>query len=257
VVTNPPFLSKARAENKSIFENYQTNNLYKCFLISLINSNSLGGVLILPANFWLSDENRKLRKRFLLRFCVHRINIFEEQIFCNARVTVCSFDFSLKKYLKRDTDVIIFPRRDHFIVNLSSGDLVDLKDPFINANSIKVAKSTTRVGKKLFPTALVLQTFDSSEKRKISMFLSNQTTNLSISQIPISVNRRLCYQKQLIVARKFNSVLYSLRKKYSSLIFSYFLSCKYSGFKRKKISTKFAYQALNHIISNIDDSNRH
>jgi hypothetical protein len=51
VVTNPPFLAKAKVADKSIFEKYKTNDLYKCFLISLINSDCLGGILILPANF--------------------------------------------------------------------------------------------------------------------------------------------------------------------------------------------------------------
>jgi len=51
IITNPPFLSKARSNNKLIFEKYKANNLYKCFLISIVEGDCLGGILILPANF--------------------------------------------------------------------------------------------------------------------------------------------------------------------------------------------------------------
>lgn len=56
VLTNPPYLSKNKMNN-TIKERYKhlmntsINDLYQIFINQLINSNCLGGYLILPINF--------------------------------------------------------------------------------------------------------------------------------------------------------------------------------------------------------------
>jgi len=51
VITNPPFLPKAKSKCKKIYNQYKENDLYKCFLSSIIKTPCKGGVLIIPANF--------------------------------------------------------------------------------------------------------------------------------------------------------------------------------------------------------------
>ena len=46
------------------------NDLYKCFIINLISSKPLGGILIIPLNFWSSirKSDIQLREQFLNNF---------------------------------------------------------------------------------------------------------------------------------------------------------------------------------------------
>ena len=54
IITNPPYLARNKSDNKIIFDKYQQNDLYKCFLIELIQNKCLGGIIIIPLNFWCS-----------------------------------------------------------------------------------------------------------------------------------------------------------------------------------------------------------
>jgi hypothetical protein len=94
VMTNPPFLAKNKARQKDIFYIYKRDDLYKCFLQSLINKSPKGGILVLPLNFWCSDVN--MRKSFLKHFKVHKVNVFEEDMFDHTTYTVCALSFEYR-----------------------------------------------------------------------------------------------------------------------------------------------------------------
>ena len=251
VLTNPPFLSKAKSENKIIYNKYKTNDLYKCFLLSLLNSGCRGGIMILPANFWYSDTNLRLRHQFLAMYTIIRINIFEEQVFADARVTVSSFSFISKKLssVATKTEVRFYPQNQVFFVDLKHGFFVNTNNLFSTDASIKIAsKKTPRGNDSLQSTHFFLQPFDCSMHKKMGLFMINNNTKLNLSQYPIYTNVSLTYDEQHFVLTKFNILLANLRHKYKSLIFPYFLSCKYAGFNRKKMSTKFAFTLINNII---------
>ena len=38
VLTNPPYLARNKNEDKTLYDKYNTNDLYKCFIINLIDS---------------------------------------------------------------------------------------------------------------------------------------------------------------------------------------------------------------------------
>ena len=74
--------------------------------------------MILPANFWYSDTNLRLRHQFLAMYTIIRINIFEEQVFADARVTVSSFSFISKKLssVATKTEVRFYPQNQVFLL---------------------------------------------------------------------------------------------------------------------------------------------
>jgi tRNA1(Val) A37 N6-methylase TrmN6 len=37
IITNPPYLARNKCKNKEIYDKYNTNDLYKCFIKSFIN----------------------------------------------------------------------------------------------------------------------------------------------------------------------------------------------------------------------------
>jgi hypothetical protein len=67
VLTNPPYLARNKSEKKEIFDKYNQNDLYKCFLIELTTNKCLGGIIIVPLNFWCSIRKNDilLRKKFI------------------------------------------------------------------------------------------------------------------------------------------------------------------------------------------------
>ena len=80
ILTNPPYLARNKCKNKEIFDKYNVNDLYKCFIMNLINDKCLGGIIIIPLNFWSSIRKAdiELRKNFLQIYNIIHINIFEE-----------------------------------------------------------------------------------------------------------------------------------------------------------------------------------
>ena len=59
-------------------------------MINIINDKCLGGILIIPLNFFCSVRKNDvlLREKFLSFYSVNQINIFEETVFEDTSVTV-------------------------------------------------------------------------------------------------------------------------------------------------------------------------
>lgn len=78
VVTNPPFLARNKNKDKTLYDLYEVNDLYKAAIKSIIGCS--GGILIIPLNFFC-DEDNKIRDLFFSKFDIIRLNIFEETVF--------------------------------------------------------------------------------------------------------------------------------------------------------------------------------
>lgn len=64
IITNPPYLARNKCyENKEVFDIYNTNDLYKCFITSLTKQEHqcAGGIFIIPAGFFLSPRDLDVR----------------------------------------------------------------------------------------------------------------------------------------------------------------------------------------------------
>jgi hypothetical protein len=78
VITKAPQLKKSDSEDKTIFEQYGTDDLYKCFIKSLISETPSGGIIVLPLKFLsgLRDSEVKRRADFFKIFKPNRFNVF-------------------------------------------------------------------------------------------------------------------------------------------------------------------------------------
>ena len=83
IVTNPPYLARNKSKDKLLFDKYDVNDLYKCVIKDILTNICLGGIFIIPLNFWSSIRlaDIKLRKTFLEKYNVILLNIFEERKF--------------------------------------------------------------------------------------------------------------------------------------------------------------------------------
>ena len=99
VITNPPYLARNKSDTKELFDQYDCNDLYKCFIKELCSNHCIGGIIIVPLNFWCSIRKNDidLRRLFLQEYNVMLINIFEEKVFEDTSYTVCSFQFERKE----------------------------------------------------------------------------------------------------------------------------------------------------------------
>ncbi len=93
VITNPPYLARNKCPDKTIFDKYDTNDLYKCFMQSV--AECCAGIFIIPAGFFLSprDIDARCRNQFLTNHRLLQVRFFEEAVFEDTPTTVVAFAF--------------------------------------------------------------------------------------------------------------------------------------------------------------------
>ena len=261
VLTNPPYLARNKNEDKTLYDKYNTNDLYKCFIKTLLESKPLGGILIIPLNFWCSVRKADilLRKMFLKKFHIVRLNVFEEPVFQDTNYSVCSFLFTLHEVVRGDNAVvptIFYPKGDEIIMTLNDENNYSF-GPSLSAPSGRVV--VTRLTRKnvdtKFKTNLVLScidgtsngTLNNNNDNKINLkyvdivdkYIDN-TPNLSArSYAVLVIEPYLETSLQKDLAHWFNKYLNENREKYHSLFLT-----EYREKSRKRISFNLAYRIV-------------
>ena len=103
VITNPPYLArnKSAKDKKSVYELYGMNDLYKCFIMSVVNppqpqqAPCRGGIFIVPAGFFFSPRTMDARCRgeFMRKYRITKVRYFEEAVFDDTATTIVAFSF--------------------------------------------------------------------------------------------------------------------------------------------------------------------
>lgn len=258
VITNPPYLARNKCQDKTIFDKYDSNDLYKCFLLSLIGTKIIGGIIIIPLNFISSirKSDIELRKKFLFEFDIQKLNIFEEQVFTDTSYTVCSFLFTQKNNSKQ-IETIIYPnkRELHFVLNKKNnytvgGEIYQL----ITSDRYRIDRATKKTKNKDCITNILVKCIDDSETNKIKLSIVEEkdiyidkTPNLSSrSYASLVIQPKLSLVKQKKLVSKFNSFLDEERKKYNSLFLTNYRESK--GIARKRISFSLVFQIVSHLL---------
>ena len=120
ILTNPPYLARNKNKDKTLYEKYNCNDLYKCFIINIMDDNPKGGIIIIPLNFICSIRKGdcELRKRFFKKFNVELINIFEERVFDDTGYSVCSIYFT-RKTIDKPVNITIYPSKKNLEITFS------------------------------------------------------------------------------------------------------------------------------------------
>lgn len=96
LITNPPFLARNKTKAHShIFREFVENDLYKCFIRTIIKNPVKAGILIIPSSFFLSPRksDTDLRKDFFEQYKINKVKFFEEKVFDDTSETVVCFSF--------------------------------------------------------------------------------------------------------------------------------------------------------------------
>lgn len=269
IITNPPYLaknknnlksnkSKFKKNNSELFEKYQTNDLYKVALKTIMNCE--GGILIIPLNFFC-EENSKIREEFLSQFEIKHLNIFEEQVFDDTTYTVCSFAFekSATELLNQKLDITIFPSKEklEFIIEKKSNfrlanefyDLLKVESDIKISRLIKGDKSNSNLKLRALDTGSMDGRISLSIDEPYFDETPNQTERAFAT---LKFNHKFTKNEQEFIAEKFNSILEKNRKKYHSLFLTNFRNST-SSYARKRISFDVAYKLVIYIIETYKD----
>lgn len=266
IITNPPYLARNKSKNKTLFDKYNVNDLYKCLIKELLSNTCIGGILIIPLNFWSSIRlsDIELRKYFLTIYNVIFLNIFEEQVFDDTSYTICSFQFELKTNLNNINNIIdtmIYPSKIQLNVELNDnnnymigGEIYKLK---LN-NYYKIIRATSK-NKTKINTNILVKCIDDNKYNKIGLQYINDQ-NRYIDDTPNQTARTYAtliiepsidiIQQQLVI-EKFNKFLEEYRTKYNSLFLTNYRES--NDIARKRISFELVYSIVEYILDNFND----
>ena len=259
VLTNPPYLARNKSDNKEVFDKYDTNDLYKCFLKELLTNQCVGGIIIIPLNFWSSvrASDIELRKNFLEVYKILHLNIFEEQVFDDTSYTVCSFQFE-KRDSSNPTPIFttIYPCKEQLKVLFQEENNYTFGGEIYNLpinNNYSIARLTHKNMKKQ-NTHIVVKCIDDNEKSQIGLMMVDDnniyidnTPNLSArSYATLIIEPAISMKDQEKLVDEFNHYLSIHRKKYHSLFLTNYRESK--TIARKRISFDLVYNIVQYIL---------
>lgn len=263
LITNPPYLARNKSKDKILFDKYDVNDLYKCVIKNIITNVCLGGILIIPLNFWSSIRiaDIKLRKSFLEKYNILLLNIFEEKVFDDTTYTICSFQFELKNDNTNKLNIIVYPSK--IIINtelndnnnyMIGGEIYNLK-----TNNIYKISRLTKKNKEKANTNILVKCIDDNVDNKISLKIVDDE-NIYIDETPnqtartyatLIIEPSIKKKKQKKLVKKFNKYLEEYRNNYNSLFLTNYRESK--DISRKRISFELVYLITEFILENFDD----
>jgi len=258
LITNPPYLARNKSTNKEIYDKYNVNDLYKCFIVNLIDNQCKGGILIIPLNFICSIRKSDilLREKFLSIYSIQQINIFEEQVFSDTSCTVCSLLFILGN-ISSDINIDIYPSKINIKTKLIKENNFTIGGEIYNLlknDKYKIKRLTTKnLSEK--NTNIVIGCIDSNSKSMIKaeyvendekLFIDNTPKSSARGYLTLIITPSIDAEKQKNLVNNFNDYLNNTRGKFNSLFLANFRES--NDIARKRISFDLVYKIIGHLI---------
>lgn len=253
IITNPPYLSRNKSVNKEVFDKNDVNDLYKCHIKDLITNNPIGGIIIIPLNFFCSIRNMdiELRKKFLNMYVISKLNIFEEQVFDDTTYTVCSFQYEYKPNSNKSIPITIYPSKQKVNFWLNDDNNYTIGGEIYNIEENTNYKITRLLEDEIPDTNLVLKAIDDNENSKIKLeYVSNDKIYYgkvsSRTYATLKITPKINDEIQKKIANEFNEYLNEKRNKYNSLFLTNYRESK--KIARKRISFDLAYKIVGMLL---------
>jgi hypothetical protein len=262
VITNPPYLARNKCDNKEIFNKYNTNDLYKCFIKLLTASYCKGGILILPLNFLCSIRKGdiEIRENFIKKYDIITCNIFEEQVFEDTSYSICSFQFRAKQTTDCNiSNCYIYPSKQNIKFSLSPNNNYTIGGEIYNLqknNKYKIDRATKLLKNTEDFTNILVKCIDDNINSKIGLFIVDdltkekyidRTANLTArSYAVLVIEPKLTLEEQENLANKFNIYLNEYRDKYNSLFLTNYRES--NTIARKRISFGLVYEICGYLL---------
>ena len=263
IITNPPYLARNKCHTKEIFDKYDTNDLYKCFIHSLTKQEAcIGGIFIIPAGFFFSprDIDVRCRNDFMSKYKLLKVRYFEESVFPDTSTTVVAFAFEKSHELLEEQIVewISLPSGETRNFTMSKkNDWIIGGDIYKLPVSSEINIRRYVVGQKLREneqiTSMTLCALDSGKKEgRICLEYKEgyvyPAKDCSRTYATLCVQGRiLTQQEQRTICAIFNALVEKKRKETWSLFLPQFRESK--EYARKRIPFELAYTIVLHLIS--------
>lgn len=247
VITNPPYLAKNKASDKTIFNKYEVDDLYKATLLSILDCE--GGILIIPTNFLTDERSGSIRTKFLNQFEILEMNIFTEPVFITTTYSVCSFAFKRKNNpintlqnfqininpIGKQVQISIYPEYDYRLAGEFYNSLNNTTNIFG-----RLVGSTS----KDYITNIKLYALDTRTERIRVEFEPDHYQGKSTDRTyaTFTCKKILNEEQEKALISEFNKQLENFRTQYFDLSMT-----NYRDYNRKRISFTFAYQLLSKI----------
>jgi len=262
ILTNPPYLARNKCQTKEIFDKYDTNDLYKCFIQSLTRQDACaGGIFIIPAGFFLSPRDLDLRCRndFLTKYRLLKVKYFEETVFPDTTTTVVAFAFEKSPTLLEEQTVewISMPSGNKRTFRMSKENNWIIGGEIYNlpvAAGIKIRRHVE--GQKLKDgeqmTSMTLSALDSGTKDgriclEYKEGYAYPAKECSRTYATLCVQgRKLSAEEQKKICLEFNALIEKKRSETWSLFLPQFRESK--EYARKRIPFELAYTIVQHLM---------
>lgn len=264
ILTNPPYLARNKSKDKTLFDLYNMNDLYKCCISELVKQDLLGGILIIPVNFWSSIRKAdvSLRQKFLIKYKIVRVNIFEESVFDDTDYSVCSFQFERKistigsegieDSLSQTGKIpfFIYPSKLklELLLNYTNnytigGELYCLPQnkKFKIGRLIKGMRPSTNILLKCIDDGSTEGRLGLSIQKKLHY--DNTEKRSERSYATITIEPEVDIRTQELLVEKFNKFIEEKRTQYNSLFLT-----NYRENARKRISFDLAFDIIGHLL---------
>tara|TARA_Y100001978_G_C23696969_1_gene438147 strand:+ start:1403 stop:2425 length:1023 start_codon:yes stop_codon:yes gene_type:complete len=257
VITNPPYLARNKSKDKTYFDKYNENDLYKCFMKILSENICMGGILIIPLNFWTAIRKQDIesRKLFLSNYKVNRLNIFEESVFDDTSYTICAFEFE-KKNNNEDNNIYtnIYPSNIDINITLNKENNYTIGGEIYKLKGESKINRLTLKNKEQANTNLLLKCLDDNEDKQISLsynkehYIDNTPKLSARCYATLIIEPKISEEEQHKLVKKFNSFMKDKRTQYHSLFLTNYRESKDNGFARKRISFGLAYNIISYLL---------
>ena len=262
IITNPPYLARNKSEKKEIYNLYNTNDLYKCFITSVVKQNNCrGGIFIIPAGFFFSprDIDVKCRDAFMKKYKITKVKYFEESVFDDTTTTIVAFSFE-----RVDTDLteqqvewVLLPSNVQQIFSMYSssdwiigGDIYNLSVPeTINVRRHVEGQPLRDNEQQLYITlnALDSGTMDGRISLTYKKDYIYPAKECSRTYATFRITGTTLHEtEQIQLCREFNEFIEQKRTDTWSLFLPQFRESK--EYARKRIPFELAYRIFLHLI---------
>jgi hypothetical protein len=270
ILTNPPYLARNKCEDKALYEMYATNDLFKCFLWSILRQPTVcrGGCLIIPAGFFFSPReiDASCRAAFMSRYRITAVKYFEETVFDDTTTTIVAFTFeasaSADPLTEQSVEWIFMPSGERRMFEMRAadgwivgGDIYALPVP-AGAPTVRrhVEGQPLKAGEQ--QTFMTLRALDSgTQDGRIALEYKQDyiypakdcsRTYATLRLAGGSLATPLSEEAQIELCRKFNEFLEARRAATCSLFLPQFRESK--EYARKRIPFELAYRIVQHIL---------
>jgi hypothetical protein len=244
---------------------YDTNDLYKCFITSVVHQNNCrGGIFIIPAGFFFSprEMDTRCRNDFMSRYKITKIKYFEETVFDDTTTTIVAFSFEKSTPLtEQHVEWTMLPSKINKTFHMSSthqwiigGDIYHLEVPAGIQVRRHVEGQPLRENET--QTFITLNALDSGTKdgricctyRKDYIYPAKDCSR-TYATLRIS-GRELSEEEQIQLCSRWNEFIEKKRADTWSLFLPQFRESK--EYARKRIPFELAYRILLHLIETIE-----